>query len=179
MRSDIDIVDYAKDILTAIPKGVLLTTKVGDRTNAMVIGWGTLGTEWGKPIFTVFVRENRFTRQQLDANLEFTINIPKDGRLDKNIMKICGSKSGHDLDKFSELNLTTEEAEHVSVPAIKEVPLTLECKVIYRQIQDAEAIGEEIKTAFYPQDVDSSFHGSNKDYHIMYTGEIVASYIVE
>jgi len=165
--------------MTAIPKGVLLTTKVGDRTNSMVIGWGTLGIEWGKTIFTVFVRENRFTRQQLDSNPEFTINIPKDGMLDKNIMKICGSKSGHNLDKFSELNLTAEEGEHVSVPAIKEVPLTLECKVIYRQTQDPDAIGEKIKIAYYPQDVDSSFCGSNKDYHVMYTGEIVASYIIE
>ena len=99
------------------------------------------------------------------------------GRLDKNIMKICGSKSGHNLDKFSELNITAEEAEHVSVPAIKEVPLTLECKVIYRQTQDPDAIGEKIKIAYYPQDVDSSFCGSNKDYHVMYTGEIRNNFV--
>ena len=44
---------------TKLYEGVLLTTKVGERTNSMVIGWGTLGIEWGKTIFTVFVRENR------------------------------------------------------------------------------------------------------------------------
>jgi len=76
MKNNIDVIEYAKEIMTAIPKGVLLTTKVGERTNSMVIGWGTLGIEWGKTIFTVFVRENRFTRQQLDSNPEFTINIP-------------------------------------------------------------------------------------------------------
>lgn len=63
-------------------KGVLLTTKTDEKVNSMVISWGTLGIEWAKPIFTVFVRENRFTKHQLDKNPEFTINIPI-GEFDK------------------------------------------------------------------------------------------------
>ncbi len=179
MKSDIQVFDYAKEIMTSIPKGVLLTTEANGRTNSMVIGWGTLGTKWGKTVFTVFVRENRFTRSQIDENPQFSINIPADGRLDKNIMKICGSKSGHNIDKFKELNLQTEPPEVISVPAIKQVPLTLECKVIYRQMQDPCAISDDLKKAFYPKDVDSSCPMANKDYHVMYIGEVVASYIVK
>lgn len=131
-----------------------------------------------KPVFIAFVRENRFTKHQLEKNPEFTINIPY-GDFDKNILKICGTKSGREIDKIKELNLTLEAPDNISVPAIKELPLTLECKVIYKQRQDSAAISEEDKKKFYPQDVDSLFYGANKDFHIAYYGEIVSAYIIE
>ncbi|NLL29641.1 MAG: flavin reductase family protein [Clostridiales bacterium] len=178
MKKEIEVFDYAKEILEGVKKGVLLTTKTDEKVNSMVISWGTLGIEWGKPILTVFVRENRFTKQQLDKNPEFTINIPY-GEYDKKIIGICGTKSGHNMDKIKELNLNLESSNVVSVPGIKELPLTLECKVIYKQKQDKDAITEENQIKFYPQDVDGSFHGANKDYHTAYYGEIVAAYIIE
>lgn len=46
-------------------------------------------------------------------------------------------------------------------------------------MQDKDEILEENKTNYYPQDVDGSFHGANRDYHIAYYGEIVSAYIVE
>lgn len=62
MRKEIDVFDYASEILKAVKKGALLTTKADNKVNTMTIAWGSLGIEWGKPIFTAFVRENRFTR---------------------------------------------------------------------------------------------------------------------
>ncbi|WP_446899656.1 flavin reductase family protein [Clostridium sp. LBM24168] len=178
MKKQIKAFDYANKIINAIKTGVLLTTKTDDKVNSMTIGWGTLGIKWGKPVFIAFIRENRFTRYQLEKNPEFTINIPYND-FDKNILKICGTKSGREIDKIKELNLTLEAPDNISVPAIKELPLTLECKVIYKQRQDRDAISEENKKIFYPQDVDSLFHGSNKDFHIAYYGEIVSAYIIE
>ncbi|RDY26273.1 flavin reductase family protein [Romboutsia weinsteinii] len=178
MKKEIQVFDYATEIMKAIEKGVLLTTKADGKVNTMTISWGTLGIEWGKPIFTAFVRENRFTKQQLERNPEFTINIPL-GDFNKKILGVCGTKSGHDTDKISELNLTLESPNNISVPAIKELPLTLECKVIYKQKQDENEITEEDKCKFYPQDVESSFYGANRDFHIAYYGEIVNAYIVE
>lgn len=178
MKKYIDVFDYAKEILEGTKKGVLLTTKTDDKVNSMTISWGTLGIEWSKPIFTVFVRENRFTKKQLDTNGEFTINIPV-GEYNKQIIGLCGTKSGHDIDKIKELGLTTVPSDNISVPGIKELPLTLECKVIYKQAQDPNSISQDSKEAYYPQDVDSSFHGANKDYHIAYYGEIVNAYIIE
>lgn len=177
MSKEIEVFDYAGDILKAVKTGVLLTTKAGGRVNSMTISWGTLGIEWGKAIFTVFVRENRFTRHQLESNPEFTINVPY-GAFDKKILGFCGTKSGRDLDKVKELGLTPETPRIVSVPAIRELPLTLECRVVYKQKQDEHAITEENRKAFYPQDVDGSFHGANRDFHTAYYGEIVSAYIL-
>ena len=42
MKRKIDIFEYAKDITTAISKGILITTKA-NKINAMRIGWGPLG----------------------------------------------------------------------------------------------------------------------------------------
>ncbi|MDO5407899.1 MAG: flavin reductase family protein [Eubacteriales bacterium] len=178
MKRHINVFDYTKEILTALQSGVLLTTKVGDKVNTMTISWGTLGIEWAKPIFTVFVRENRFTRQQLEQNPEFTINIPF-GAYDKKILGVCGTKSGRNVDKIKELGLTLTEPEQISVPGIRQLPLTLECRIVYKQTQDPAAITPENNAKFYPQDVDSSFHSANKDYHTAYYGEIVAAYIEE
>lgn len=178
MKKEIEVFDYASEILKEVKKGVLLTTKVDDKVNTMTISWGTLGIEWNKPIFTVFVRENRFTRHQLEENPEFTINIPY-GDFEKKILGICGTKTGRTIDKIKELNLTLETPNNVSVPGIKELPLTLECRVIYKQKQDKHEVTEENMNVFYPQEIDGSFHGANKDFHVAYYGEIVSAYIIE
>lgn len=178
MKKEIQVFDYAKEITQAVSKGVLLTSKADSKVNSMTISWGTLGTKWNIPIFTVFVREGRFTKEQLEKNPEFTINVPL-GDFKRSILGVCGTKSGRDVDKIKELGLTLEAPNVVDVPAIKEFPLTIECKIIYKQEQDKLAIPAAIKEKNYPQDVDSSFHGANKDYHIAYYGEIVSAYIVE
>lgn len=174
MRKEIQPFDYANQILSAVQKGVLLTAKAGDRVNSMTISWGTLGIQWGKPVFIVFVRESRFTKTLLDQNPEFTINIPI-GPVDKNILCVCGTKSGRDVDKAAVLELTLENGQTVSVPGIRELPLTLECRVIYKQPQEPTAISLENTKKFYPRS-DSCPDG---DYHTAYYGEITAAYILK
>lgn len=173
MKQEIKVWDYAPQILEALPKGVLLTTKAAGQINTMTIGWGTLGIEWGKPIFIAYVRESRYTKKLLDENPEFTVNIPY-GEYDKSILGICGTKSGRDTDKIKTLDLTLEEPLTVSVPAIRQLPLTLECKVIYRQDQDPKAIDRESNARFYAKGTPNE-----GDYHTAYYGEITAAYIVE
>lgn len=171
MKREIQAADYAEQIIKAIPKGVLVTTKAGDKLNSMTIGWGTYGTEWSSEMFAVYVRESRFTRELLDQNPEFTINIPL-SEYDKEILKVCGTKSGRDIDKIKELGLTLEEPEIISVPAIKEFPLTLECRVVFRQKQEIELIDKKFDK-FYPEEA------NGKDAHFAYYGEVVKAYIVE
>lgn len=178
MKRKIEIFKYANDIMMALKKGILLTTKADERVNTMTISWGKLGIEWETEIFAVYVRENRFTKKLLDKNPEFTINVPI-GEPNKKIIGISGTKSGKDIDKISVLGLTLEESEKISVPGIKELPLTIECKVIYKQVQDRTAITEDNNRIFYPQDVAEDYHGANKDYHTVYYGEIVNAYIIE
>lgn len=177
MKQEIQVFDYVGDILKALKTGVLVTTRTGEKVNSMTISWGMLGIEWGKPIFTVFVRKSRFTKEQLDRSGEFTINVPL-GDVDKNILAVCGTRSGRDTDKIAQLGLTLEEPNAISAPGIRELPLTLECKVIYKQTQDPAAITPENAERYYPQNVPSTFHGANRDYHTAYYGEIVSAYII-
>ena len=178
MQKKIDVFEHMGEILNGVKSGVLITSKADDRVNSMTISWGTVGVEWGKPIFVTFIRENRFTRTLLEKNGEFTVNIPMDEKA-KKILGFCGSKSGRDIDKAKEIGLTYEDPETISVPGVKELPLTLECKVVYKQKQDMSAMTEENRAKFYPQDVDSMFTGSNKDTHVAYYGEIVNAYVIE
>lgn len=173
----VDPASYAETIIRGIPKGALVTTKA-DKVNSMVIGWGTYGVEWSRPMFVIYIREGRFTREQLDKNPEFTVNFPLEGRLDPKINEVCGFLSGRDIDKVREAGLTLVESENVSVPGIKEAPLTLECKVVFRQRQEIGLIDEKFHN-YYPQDVPSTGPSSNMDPHIAYFGEIVGAYIAE
>lgn len=178
MKKKIDLFEYTGEILKGVRSGVLVTSKAGDKVNSMTISWGMMGIEWGKPVFITVIREGRFTRELLEKNGEFTVNIPLDDS-QKKILGFCGSKSGRDMDKIQELGLTLEEPEEISVPGIKELPLTLECRVIYKQKQDIAAMDKETVEKFYPQNVDSSFTGSNHDVHIAYYGEIVNAYVIQ
>ena len=173
MKRKVNVWEYAGHILEQTGKGVLLTTKADGRPNTMTIGWGTLGIEWGKPIYTVFVRESRYTKQLLEENGEFTINVPM-GDIDRNILAVCGTKSGRDMDKFAQLGLTEEAPEVISVPGIRELPLTLECKVIYKQDQDPTAIAPENDQRYYAKGT-----ANEGDYHTAYYGQILAAYIIE
>ena len=178
MKKTVNAFDYAGEICKAMPKGILMTTQNGDFVNSMVIGWGHIGIEWGRPIFVAYVRESRHTRQMLDNHGEFTINVPM-GPIDGNILKICGSKSGRDLDKIKQLGLHLEESDVVNVPGIKELPLTLGCRVIYKQKQDLSAVPEEILTKYYPEIPGADFAGETRDFHYAYYGEIVEAYLIE
>ena len=173
MKKMIEAFDYEGTVCKAMPRGILLTTKADGKVNTMTIGWGHIGIEWGKPIFVAYVRESRYTKQMLEANGEFTVNVPM-GSIDGKILGYCGTKSGRDTDKIADLGLTLEEPEVISVPGIQELPLTLECRVIYKQKQDLSAIPENILTRYYPAD-----ETGYQDYHYAYYGEIVSAYIIE
>ena len=143
MKQPVDVFSYAGHICAAMKPGILLTTAASGEVNTMTIGWGKIGVEWGLPVFIAYVRESRHTKQMLEQCGEFTVNIPY-GELDGKILGFCGTKSGRDLDKISELGLHLEQSDVISVPGIKELPLTLECKVLYKQQQYQEKDGQGI-----------------------------------
>ncbi|MCH3948138.1 MAG: flavin reductase family protein [Olsenella sp.] len=175
MGEKIDVLEHAGEILTAVDKGVLLTSAANGKVNTMTISWGMLGVEWARPVFVTFVREGRFTRTLLDETGEFTIGIPGEG-FDRKVLGRAGSVTGRDVDKISELGLHTVKSQVVSVPAIAEAAVTLECRVVYRQPQDRNALPADFIDRFYPQDVPSTNCLGNRDVHIAYYGEVVAAY---
>ena len=157
MNEHIEPFSYAEALMKALPKGVLLSTEKKGAMNTMVIGW---------------VRESRLTRDYLDASGEFTVNVPL-GAVDPEIIKVCGSKSGRDLDKIKTLSLTVQQGETVKAPAFKELPLTFECKVLFRQVEALENLAQQ-EGKWYPAD-----QNGNKDRHIQYIAEITSAYIVK
>ena len=161
--------EYANVINKELERGVFLTTKASEKVNSMVIGWGHIGRIWERPVFIAFIRDSRYSREMLDANPEFTVNVPING-FNKKAFAVCGTKSGRDMDKITEAGLTLVDPEKISVPAIREFPLTLECRVIYRQEQNAASLPEEIRRQFYTIETED---------HITYYGEIVDAYIIE
>ena len=172
MKKIIDPFDYAGEFAKHMGRGILLTTKGACGVNTMTIGWGTIGIEWGRPMFVAYVRESRFTHELLDANPEFTVNCPV-GEIDGKILGFCGTKSGRDVDKIKELGLNLEEPINISVPGIKELPLTLECKVVYRNPQPVENLPDVILDRYYPE------KDGKRDFHYAYYGEIASAYIIE
>ena len=177
MKNTVNPFDYAQQICHAMKKGILLTTKANDFVNTMTIGWGMIGIEWGEPIFIALVRQSRHTREMLDETMEFTVNIPI-GEYDSKILGYCGTKSGRNTDKIKDMGLHLEEPNLVCAPGIREFPLTLECKVLYRQDQVLEKIPDSILDRYYPQNVDSSAPGKNRDHHIAYYAKIVDAYLI-
>lgn len=177
MKEPIDPLAAASHILQALSGGILLTTRWEDRVNTMTIAWGMLGIDWGLPMFITFVRESRLSYEFLLRNPEFTINVPT-GPVDRRILSIAGTRSGRELDKIRELGLHLEAPEQISVPAIRELPLTLECRAVYRQAQDPAAIPQRLRDTYHPASGTDLGKALNRTYHTAFYGEIVAAYIL-
>ena len=169
MKRKVNVFDYAGTICKALkPNGILMTTAADGKVNTMTIGWGCLGVDWSLPVFIAFVRESRYTKQLLEKNPEFTVNIPMDP-IDKKILGYCGTKSGAYTDKLADLGLDLVDSDVVQVPGIAQLPLTLECKVIYKEEQDLTRIPADILARYYPEG----------DHHHVYYGQIVNAYLIE
>lgn len=146
-------------------KGAFLTTKNGDAVNTMTISWGSIGYMWGRPVFMTMVRHSRHTYDILSGSDEFTISIPKDDSF-KKALGICGSKSGRDMDKIKECNLSLKDAKSVSVPVISGGGYTYECRVV-----SSVPVGEE----FLPDEVKEKWY-ADKNFHTFFYGEILECY---
>ncbi|MFX1512028.1 MAG: flavin reductase family protein [Promethearchaeota archaeon] len=105
---------------------VLVTCGKGDETNIITLAW--VGTVCSQPkMISISVRPSRHSYHLLKANMEFVLNIPTLELLQA--VKICGTKSGRDCNKWSETGLNADASIAVETPGIKECPVSLECQV--------------------------------------------------
>ena len=176
MKKEINAFEYAPHIMEQLRRGgVLATVKAHGKVNSITIGWGTIGIDWSRPVFQIYVRECRHTKSMLDQAGEFTISVPLErSERTKEILAFCGTKSGRDTDKAEALGLTLVESEKIATPGIRELPLTLECRVIYSVRQDGTRMPEDAVQRYYP-----NWAENPDDVHSVYYGEIVAAYIIE
>ena len=161
-------IDRLKDALSG--DGVfLVSVDRNGKANPMTIGWGQVGIVWRRAVFTVLVRRSRYTHGCLLHSEEFTVNVPPLGQLKEELL-FCGTKSGRDVDKSAELNLSPVPGRAVSTPIIDACSLHYECRILARkQLEKSDLVSSDVLSTYYGSD----------DHHMIVIGEIVAAYADE
>jgi len=136
----------------------------GDKTksNAMTIGWGGIGTLWGRTALTVYVAEKRYTKEFMDKAEYFTVMAFDVEH--SNVLRYMGTKSGRDGDKAQALGLHTAYTAN-GTPYYTEASLVIECKIMYAAPFDPDHFKSEVPKRMY-----SHFPAG---IHSMYIGEVV------
>lgn len=161
----INAFEYGDQILKTLSRGAFLNTAADGKQNTMTIGWGALGNMWQQPVFTVMVRQSRYTKELIDKNPVFTVSFPVKGDFAK-ALGLCGTKSGRDMDKFAAAGLTAAAGQTVDAPIIKGCGLHLECKIVDSYTMNS-SFNKELTAKWY----------ADGDWHTYYTGVITAAYI--
>jgi len=116
----------AGNMLYPLPVVMVSCQRQGEKPNIITVAWtGTICTN--PAMVYISLRPQRFSYDVIKESGEFVINLTT-----KSLVKAtdyCGVKSGRDVDKFKEMNLTSVLAEIVKVPLIQESPVNIECKV--------------------------------------------------
>ncbi|MCD8296682.1 MAG: nitroreductase family protein [Prevotella sp.] len=141
--------------------GVILSA--GDKTasNAMTIGWGGMGTLWGRNVVTVYVAPGRYTHEFMEKHNYFTVMTFKD----KKVMEYMGSHTGRDGDKAKALGLHTLYTEN-GTPYYEEADMVIECRMLYGMPFDTAGFRNAIPKDFYEKRADAGIHS-------IYIGEVV------
>jgi flavin reductase (DIM6/NTAB) family NADH-FMN oxidoreductase RutF len=129
-RVELNFWDHANIILDRMcGMGVLCTvTDKMARYNLLTLGWGQIGPSYhDHPVFIIAVAPPRYSWRFLEEVPEFVISVPDDSLA--KAVKLCGTLSGRDLDKFKASNLTPVTSKYVSAPSLLECPLNIECRI--------------------------------------------------
>lgn len=145
-----------------------------DKSNAMTIGWGGIGTLWGRTALTVYVAEKRYTKEFMDKAEYFTV-MAFDVK-DSKVLNYMGTKSGRDGDrsatpgdacpdkKAQALGLHTAYTAN-GTPYYTEAAMVIECKIMYAAPFDPQYFKSDAPKRMY-----ANFPAG---IHSMYIGEVV------
>lgn len=139
----------------------LVTAGSREKSNTMTVSWGGAGIMWNKPVSFIFIRPQRYTFEFLEKNGCFTLSFFDESYRDA--LRLCGTKSGRELDKAQAAGLTTVYTDE-GVPYFAEAKLVLVCRKLYAQSLNADCvIASEVLGNYNPD-----------DWHKMYISEITA-----
>ncbi len=146
------------NLIKAIADEWMLIT-AGDKSgyNMMTASWGFAGEMWGSDSVIAMIRPQRYTMEFVDKNNYFTLSFYGDN---KEIHKVCGSKSGRDVDKTALTGLTPVFSDNTVY--FDEARLVLVCKKQYVQRLEENYFIDKEPLKWY----------SEKDYHYMIIGKI-------
>lgn len=124
--------------------------------NLITIAWaGTVCSH--PPMLSISVRKERYSYELIKETGEFTVNLV--GKSLLKAMDYAGVKSGREVDKFSQLDLTPlHTAELAYAPGVAEAPAFLCCKVA--SVQElgshdlflANIVGVHVQDRFFSPD---------------------------
>ena len=140
----------------------LLAAGDKEKSNAMTIGWGGIGTLWGRTALTVYVAEKRYTKEFMDKEEYFTV-MAFDVEQSK-VLNYMGTKSGRDGDKAQALGLHTAYTAN-GTPYYTEATMVIECKIMYAAPFDPQYFKSDAPKKMY-----ANFPAG---IHSMYIGEVV------
>ncbi len=169
----VEYTELLQEAANKLNSAVFLMTGEG-KPNPMTIGWGQWGRVWNIPVCTILVRQSRYSHEKLQEHPYFTVSIPAEGALKKELGH-CGTVSGRDEDKLEKLGLTTLPARAGKVDALGGCAMHFECRVLMKLEMTKEAMADlpEVAARFY---VPEEQAGSDGDPHTVYFGEILAAY---
>ncbi len=104
---------------------VTVADKMGN-SNIFTVAW--TGTVCSDPaMVSISVRPERYSYHMIKETGGFVINLTTQELA--YATDYCGVKSGRDVDKFKDMNLTPLPADVVLAPLLKESPVNIECIV--------------------------------------------------
>lgn len=112
-------------MLNPVP-AVMVSCGDDENKNIITVAWtGIINSE--PPMTYVSVRKERHSHDIIKKSGEFVINLTTEKLAFAT--DYCGVRSGRDVDKFKEQNLTPEKSKVVKCPSIAESPVNIECRV--------------------------------------------------
>ena len=116
----------AGNMLYPLPAVLVSVADGAGSTNLFTVAWtGTVCSD--PPMVSISVRPERYSYHMIEETGEFVINLTTEALV--YAADYCGVRSGRDVDKWREMNLTPIPADHVKAPMVAESPVNLECRV--------------------------------------------------
>ena len=113
-------------MLNPVPVVLITCRNLEGKANIFTVAW--IGTVCSKPpMLSISIRPERLSYDYIKETMEFTVNIPN-RKLTK-ITDFCGVRSGRQINKIEEMNLTMVKGSEIETSFIEECPISIECKV--------------------------------------------------
>lgn len=179
---EINVKELKDNFFEAIGKEwMLVTAGTTEHFNVMTASWGGIGWLWNKPVAYVFIRPERYTFEFAEQSDQLTLSFLGMSKEAREIYKICGSKSGRDINKVDACGLTVESVNGNNV-AYQQARLTLVGKKLYADDLKPECfVDSAIRDKWYSSSEEAKKldSGITNGFHRMYVVEITEAYVNE
>jgi flavin reductase (DIM6/NTAB) family NADH-FMN oxidoreductase RutF len=133
--------------LRQLPIRPVYLLSTGHKRKKNIVTIGMFAYFSGKPsLVGVGIAPSRYSFGLIRQSGEYVVNVVDEKLMEA--VRVCGEKSGRDVDKFKLAKLTPEKGLKVKAPRIKESPVSIECKVV-KEVETGDHvwfIGEVLAT---------------------------------